>query len=272
VGSYLEEEDERTVLPTEPGLHRIVWNLHYDGAKPIKGARLDTGNLRHGPLVNPGTYTLKLTADGASSSTTLEVKLDPRERTGPILPEAELEKLPEAVREKLRQLDPQGRLTEEDLEERLKLALEIRDEITRLSGIVEQLRLVRKQIVNRNELLKEDEKAEPLVKAGKDLLPRLQELEEMLHNPRAQTVYDILAQKGGARLYSQLGFLLDQLKDADGPPGQGLRNLCKEQRLVLEQLEREWRGLLTGDLSRLNEQARQLKVPDLILPRPPAAK
>ncbi len=37
-GDYSGEKYKKTVLPIEPGLHRIVWDLRYEGAKIIKGA------------------------------------------------------------------------------------------------------------------------------------------------------------------------------------------------------------------------------------------
>src|SRR5207248_8395286 len=52
------------VLPAEIGVNRVAWDLRYKGAEKIKGAKVDTGNPAMGPLVNPGTYTLKLTVDG----------------------------------------------------------------------------------------------------------------------------------------------------------------------------------------------------------------
>ncbi len=266
------EKEEKERLPTAAGLHRVVWNLRYDGAQAIKNARIDQGNPKIGPLVLPGVYTLKLTADGESSSTTLEVKLDPRERIGPILPDAELAKLPADVREKLDRLDKRGQFSAEGLEEHLKLALTIRDDITRLTGIVEQLRRVRKQIESRDELLKGDKQAEPLVKASKAVLPKLDELEEKLHNPKAKVSYDILAQKGGAQLYSQLAFLLEQLKDADGKPGEGIMEVYKDQHALLERLERQWHQLLSNDLAKLNELARDRNQPGLILPKTPDGK
>ncbi len=60
-------------------MHRVVWDLHYEGAEVIKKAKLDGGEPKVGPLVNPGTYTLKLTADGKTETTKMEVRLDPRE-------------------------------------------------------------------------------------------------------------------------------------------------------------------------------------------------
>src|SRR5207248_2463208 len=97
----------------------------------------------------------------------------------------------------------------------------------------------------------------------------LDALEGRLHNPKAQVSYDILAQKGGAQLYSQLGGLLEYLREADGAPGQGLREVYAEQARLLRGLEAEWRELV-ADVARLNEAARTVDVPSVIVP-PPAA-
>jgi hypothetical protein len=131
---------------------------------------------------------------------------------------------------------------------------------------VEQLRAVKGQLVARNELLKGDKKAEPLVKASKELLKKVDALEEKLHNPRAQVAYDILAQKGGAKLYSQLAWLFELLKDSDGPPTQGVREVHAEQEKLLEKYLGEWSALRAGELGKLNEQATKLGLPGVIVP------
>ena len=139
-GDYSEEKHEPTVLPLEPGLHRVVWDLTSDGPKLIKKAKIDQGDPRVGALVNPGVYTLKLMADGKSVSGKLEIKLDPRERVGPIVTVAEAKKLPETVVQELELLDPRGELQPGDLDEQHNLLLSIRADITRVTKTVEQLR------------------------------------------------------------------------------------------------------------------------------------
>jgi len=233
-----EEEKEKHLLGTEPGLvHRAVWDLRYQGATPIKKARVDAGKPKIGPLVLPGVYTAKLTADGKSLTTLVKVEPDPRVK-----------------------------LDAAELEGQLALTLEIRDDITRLARTVEQLRRVRQQLKERNQLLKDDPKAAALVKASQELLPKLDELEGKLHNPKAEVPYDILAQKGGAQLYSQLAWLFELLKDADGAPAQGIREVAQEQQLVLKKLELEWQILAAGELKKLNDQAKNLDQPIVILP------
>jgi photosystem II stability/assembly factor-like uncharacterized protein len=71
------------------GMHRWVWDLRsttptatrYD--YPISAVPYRTPLRPQGPLVVPGTYTVRLTVDGHSESQTLTVKMDPRIHTAP---------------------------------------------------------------------------------------------------------------------------------------------------------------------------------------------
>jgi hypothetical protein len=248
-GDYGAEGPKKVALPLEPGLHRVVWDLHYPGATVIKGAKADTGDARNGPLANPGDYTVKLTVEGKSLATPLKVLLDPRQ-------------LPQ--KDSVAGASSPTVLAE--LAEQLPFSLQIRDDITKLSKTVEQLRSVRKQLKDRDELLKDDPKAAELVKKSKELLPKLDELEEKLHNPKAKVAYDILAQKGGAKLYSQLVWLFELVKDSDGAPTQGVKEVYQEQSLLLKKYELEWQLLIADDLVKLNDLAKKLDLPGVIVP------
>ncbi len=74
-------------LPTEAGMHRWVWDLHYptpDSTRheyPIAAIPGDTPRLPLGPTALPGTYTAKLTANGKSYTAPFPVKMDPRVKT-----------------------------------------------------------------------------------------------------------------------------------------------------------------------------------------------
>jgi photosystem II stability/assembly factor-like uncharacterized protein len=237
------EEPKKAALKAEPGLHRATWNLRYKAPERIKGAKIDMGAASEGPLVNPGTYTLRLTADGKSAEGRVEVRLDPRVEVG-----------------------------ERELDEHLKFALEARDAISRLSGDVNRLRAVRKQLADRNELLKDEAGAAELVKEGKALIEKLDVLEEKFHNPKAHVAYDILAQKGGAQLYSQLVLIYEFADDSDGPVTQGMHEVFAEQLKVLAGYESDLNALFTGDLARLNERAKKLDVPGVHVPATPTKK
>src|SRR5262249_27332358 len=191
----------------------------------------------------PGHYTVRLIVDGKTCTTPLEIKPDPRLHTG------------DAAR-----TDPAS------LDEQVKLTLTIRDEISRLTDTVERLRTIRKQLTDRNELLKDNAAAKELVNASKELIKKLDALEEKLHNPKAQVSYDILAMKGGAKLYSQLVWLYNLLLESDGAPTQGLLEVHTEQSAELSKLEAEFVGVLNGDVSRNNQEAKKIDVPGVFVP------
>ena len=87
-----------------------------------------------------------------------------------------------------------------------------------------------------------------------------------MHNAKAEVTYDILAQRGGAQLYSKLGFLFESVKDGDGPPTQGVMEVFVECTRELQQHEGELRSLLVGDLAKLNDDAKKLDIPNVIVP------
>ncbi|MBY0231041.1 MAG: hypothetical protein K2W96_17280 [Gemmataceae bacterium] len=206
-------------LPKTAGLHRVVWDLRHEGAKGIPGAKVDSGQPRTGFLAVPGTYTVRLKADGKTETAEVAVRPDPRTKG-------------------------------EGLAEQEAFANGLRDDLDRLSGIVVVLRSLRKQLAERDKLAGREE--------WKELVKELDALEERLHNPRAEVAYDILAMKGGAKVYSQLAWLYELSKGADGAPPQGLREQAAEQSAKLAALSKEWGPLL--------EKAKA--VPGIIVPKP----
>ena len=69
---------------TAAGHHRIAWDLRYPpppGTRrelSIAAIHRDTPTSPRGPLVHPGRYTVRLTADGTVMERPLDVRLDPR--------------------------------------------------------------------------------------------------------------------------------------------------------------------------------------------------
>jgi photosystem II stability/assembly factor-like uncharacterized protein len=242
IGASERAEDEQEVLKQrlaskEVGVQRAVWDLSWAGAELIPGAKLDSGYPAHGPKALPGTYTVRLTVDGKSSTLPLTVHPDPRVTA-----------------------------SQAELEAQLQLALEVRDAITRLTRTVVRLREVRRQLVSRNELIKADPRAEPLVKGSTDLERKLDGLEARLQNPKAEIVYDILAQRGGAQLYSRLSPLVEWVDSGDGPSTQGLREVFAAQQHELAARQADLDRLLVTDLAALNDAAAHLDLPRIYVP------
>jgi hypothetical protein len=209
----------------------------WDGATKIKGGKIDTGDPSNGPMVVPGTYTLELAAGGQTATTTVEVRPDPRVT-----------------------------MTAAQRAEQLRFTLEVRDAISRLSTIVAGLRSVREQLAARRGLLASTPAASEWVKAAGDVLPRLDALEAELHNPKAEVAYDILAMRGGAKLYSQITPLLDWARDADGVPTQGMKEMFALRLQELDRLDAQWRELQAARIAPLNEQARALGLAYVTVP------
>ncbi|MGB8913570.1 MAG: glycoside hydrolase, partial [Candidatus Sulfotelmatobacter sp.] len=74
-------------LPSDAGMHRWVWDLHYSSPEathheyPISAIPGDTPRLPLGPTALPGVYTARLTTNGKSYTTSFTVKMDPRVKT-----------------------------------------------------------------------------------------------------------------------------------------------------------------------------------------------
>jgi photosystem II stability/assembly factor-like uncharacterized protein len=67
-----------STLPAQKGMNRFVWNLRYDDPVPIPGA-FYAGLPPRGPLVLPGSYTVRLSYAGQTQSAPLTIEADPRD-------------------------------------------------------------------------------------------------------------------------------------------------------------------------------------------------
>jgi len=74
-------------LPTDAGLHRWVWDLHYPPPTsirheyPIAAVPHDTPRSPLGPSAVPGQYSVRLTVNGKSQTALMTLKMDPRVKT-----------------------------------------------------------------------------------------------------------------------------------------------------------------------------------------------
>jgi len=230
------EAAKKAALSTSAGAQQALWDLTFEGSELVQNAKLDSGDPTVGPMVLPGNYTLRLTAEGHSVTAPLKVVADPR-----------------------------ALLSAEDLRAQLSMAMSVREDITRLTQIVRQLRSVRQQLSARNDLLKGNARAANLVQDSESLIGKLDVLEARMHNPKAEIVYDILAMRGGAKLYSRLSYLYDTLTDSDGPPTQGVKEVYVDQKHELESYDTEFKQLTSTDLVRLNDLAKRLDFPIVIV-------
>ncbi len=233
------DDFKKEALPRDAGVQRAVWDLRYEGAHKIKGGRIDTGDPVQGPRVPPGTYTVRLSAAGKTLTAPVKVVVDPR-----------------------------GDLSQQELEAQTAFAVRVRDDISRLTDLVNQIRSVRDQLKARNTALatrKSDAGVAELIKQSEAVIKKADALEDKLHNPTAEVVYDILAMRGGTRLYSRLSPLQMWSIEAAGAPTAGMTQVLTEQEKELVTLEAETKQFLSTDVASINQRASQLGLAYVIL-------
>lgn len=226
------EDLKKAALSTDPGVHRAVWDLAWRGATKIKGAKIDTGDPIEGPRAVPGPYTVRLTVDGKTKNSPLRIVADPR-----------------------------GTTSQSELEAQLTHALRVRDDVSKLTELVNALRSVKDQLRSRAtalEVRKSESGVADLLKASDEVVKKADALENKLHNPTAEVVYDILAMRGGTRLYSRLAPLQMWAAEAQGPPTAGMTQVLEAQEKELAELERETRSFIEEEIGTLNDAATRL--------------
>jgi photosystem II stability/assembly factor-like uncharacterized protein len=225
-------------LTKEQGLNRIVWDLRHEGAKRLESAKIDAGNPELGPMATPGTYTLRLTVDGRTATSTATIVRDPR-----------------------------SPVSDADLAQNVAFALKVRTELDRALGDIDALRAIRAQTEEIRKLVAPNAAAKELVAACDAVLKRVEAIELKLHNPKAEVVYDVLAgREGGAMTYSQLSPLFSDIQNSDYPPTQGQLEQMEETFGELAGLEKQIAQLRDVELAKLEAQADALKLPHVIVP------
>ena len=223
-------------LTKEQGLNRIAWDLRESGSVRLDRAKIDYGDPEQGPLVLPGRYTLKLVTASGTDTTELEVQPDPRTP----VPAAELA----ANHAFLRAL---------------------RDMANRNAAAVETVRAVKEQAEDLKARTARGPHAAELAPLCDAVVARADAIEGALHNPRAEVVYDILAFKGGAQLYSQLAPLYAWSMQSDHAPTQGMRERQRELEQELARHEAAVASLKATEVRALEAKLAALDLPRIIV-------
>ena len=241
---FSSEEDDpeafkKAALATEAGVQRAEWDLTWEGARKIKGGKIDTGDPSRGPAAVPGAYTVRLIVDGKTLTSPLLVRPDPAGSAPPA-----------------------------DLDAQLAFALRVRDAISSLTGTVNRLRSVRDQLQARTRALesrRSETAVNDLIQRSAAAIDRTNALEDALHNPSAEIVYDILAMRGGTRLYSRLAPLQMWAIEGEGRPTAGMQQVLNAQEAELRRLAEETDRFVAEQVEPLNAAAARLGVPFVIV-------
>jgi photosystem II stability/assembly factor-like uncharacterized protein len=172
-------------LSMEEGLHSFTWNLRYPGATEFPDMILWAASTRFGPEAAPGRYTVRLTADGESEERSFTIRKDPR--------------LPD--------------VTDGDLAERFRFAMEIRDRLSEANDAVRLIRGIERQVEARLEERPDDAE---LASAAESLQAELNAVEEEIYQVRNRSNQDPLNYP--IKLNNRIGALLGVVQNAPGRP------------------------------------------------------
>jgi hypothetical protein len=222
-------------IPTDAGLNRFAWDLRAKGATPLAGEPgAEFRNL--GPIVLPGKYSVRLTAEGKSYTQPLELKVDPRVKISP-----------------------------EDLQKQADLEQKILAQVSAIHEAVTSIREVRTQVRGLDKRLGEDSRYRSLVSSANDFDKKSFEVEGKLLQVNAKSSesnlnYPVLTDE---RLHS----LLFSVDSADAPPTdqqiQVFESLQQESQPLLAQVH----DLMTKDLVALNDQINKQSIPVIYVPK-----
>jgi photosystem II stability/assembly factor-like uncharacterized protein len=223
-------------LSNAPGLHRFVWDLHYQPLRrtredlPIAAIFRDTAPAPNSPWVLPGTYKVRLTAGGKVLAEPITVRMDPRVH---------------------------GSVTAQ-----FTISKAAYDDIQQAAAVAGQVRDLRAKIREARE------------KAGAGSLEgQLETLDKKLEAiagassaGRGMGGGRFAAPTGPetlATVSASLASLMRSVQSADAPPTSAESAVIGQKRAALAQLIQRWKAVQSTELPRLNQQLGKLEIPAL---------
>jgi photosystem II stability/assembly factor-like uncharacterized protein len=210
---------------TEAGTHRVRWSMSYPSWTDFEG-RIFWAGGGGGPPATPGTYRVRLTVDGDVLEEDFQLQMNPRVAASGV--------------------------TVADLEERLRLSMQIRDRVTEANEAVIRIRAIEEQISDRLEASDSEELAALAGETG----GALDAVEGEIYQVRNQSNQDPL--NFPIKLNNKLAALLGHVSGAENRPTEQsysvFDKLSGELDVQLEQLE----IVIRQDIARLNEMLRSM--------------
>jgi photosystem II stability/assembly factor-like uncharacterized protein len=204
------------------GLNSVAWNLRYPDATRFDNMILWGGNVT-GPAAPPGTYEVRLTANGRTQTQPLVVKRHP---------------LWEA--------------TDADLQAQFDLAIQIRDKTSEANDAVIRIRSIKGQVADR---LSKSPDAR-LKAAGERLTKNLSDVEGEIYQVKNESGQDPL--NFPIKLNNRLASLLSSVSRGDGKPIGNAEPIFNDLKAELKVLTDKLEETLVGDLAAFNTEAKRL--------------
>jgi hypothetical protein len=222
-------------LPACAGMNRFVWDLRLDPPAGVPGAVYMEGSKLQGTIVLPGTYTVRLTAQGKVQTAPLQVKMDPTVTT-----------------------------SEADLQKQFDLAVKIRDRISQAHETVSHIRNIHGQLQSLEERISGAPESDATVVAAKSLDQKMTAVEDALFQVHKTAEKDSF--NYGGRLNDMFIALHEYVEQADTAPTEQTYDVFTYLDHELQQQLTLWNAISKNDIPAFNELAHGKNVPILGLP------
>ncbi len=238
-----EEEgarDERADKPLEPkaGLNRLVWDMRM--LRPTLLPKAVIWGDDNGPMVAPGTYTVRVKLGGQTQTQPLE-----------IIPR------------------PGIAATPEDLKQQFRLLSDVRDGLSATHEAVRQIRDVKSQIQAVTDHAESLGKGADLKDKGKAVSDKLTAIEKKLVNPDIKANQDVL--NFVPALDHKFAGLASVVSSADAKPTDSSAVYYKQIRGELDAILKDLQGVLDVDLAAFNRAVQDAGIPPVVAARPKEA-
>ncbi len=214
-------------LPARAGTNRVEWNLRYPGATTFPGIVLRYAVPGEGPLAPPGKYTVRLTSNGTAQTQPLLIERDPRLTN----------------------------ITDAELQEQFKLAIQIRDELSRAHQAVIRIRSLDTQL----QKSAADASDPQISRSAATIKSKLDEIESDLYQVKNQSPRDTLNYP--IKLNNQLAVLQRIVDTGDYQPTDQDYAVFHELTDRLHEILNRLDQVDATDLKQLNEQLVARKLP-----------
>jgi hypothetical protein len=230
-----DREPPADLLPDAAGMNRFAWDLRVEDPREIPGAFYADEGPR-GPVVNPGSYVVRLTTRSAVQSVPLEVVPDPR--------------LKDTV-------------TAGDLAAHWDLMTRTTQDIDALHRAVNQMRTMRRNLETLKAWAGGEAGGKTLVAGAADFDKHMAPIEEQLIQVNMKASEDNLRYPN--RLNEQYDTFIATVDADDVAPTVAQQEVYTDlHRRLVEQLEK-WKSLANTELPALNARMQEAGVPRLAL-------
>ena len=218
------------------GLNRFSWDMRYPGATVFPGMVIWSARPENGPVVLPGRYDVRVTANGTTQTAPLVIRRHPE----------------------------YTHVTDEDLQKQFDLAIQIRDRTSEANQAVIDIRELKAQIKDRLE----KSKNRRLKEAGELVTKRLAAVEEEIYQVRNQSNQDPL--NFPIKINNRLAALRRSVENGDNRPTDAAYVIFNQLSAELQKQLDALAAIRRGDLANFNKALASQKLAPVVIARKPS--